>query len=56
MASFAMILMGWVEIFLGVGILFLTEFTLLEVFTDDTEKRSLFEVRYKIIDCLYLFR
>lgn len=53
LASFAMILMGWVEIFLGVGILFLTEFALLEVFTEDTEKRSLFGVRYKIIDCLY---
>lgn len=52
-ASFVMILMGWVEIHIGVAILILAEFALLEIFTEDDEKRSLFGLRYKIIDCVY---
>ena len=52
-ASFVMILMGWVEIYLGVVILLLAEFALLEIFTEDSEKRSLFNWWYKIIDCAY---
>ncbi len=52
-ASFAMILMGWVGIYLGVAILLLAEFILLEIFTEDVEKRTLFGIRYKIADCLY---
>lgn len=52
-ASFVMILMGWIEIYLGIIILLLAEFSLLEIFTEDSEKRSLFNWWYKIIDCIY---
>lgn len=52
-ASFVMILLGLVDILLGVGILLLAEFVLLEVFTEDVEKRTLFGIKYKVIDCLY---
>lgn len=53
LASFIMILMGWVETYLGVAMLALAEFALLEIFTEDVEKRSLFGIGYKIIDCAY---
>lgn len=53
LVSFIMILMGWVEIYLGVAILVLAEFALLEIFTEDVEKRSLFGIGYKVIDCVY---
>lgn len=53
LVSFIMIFMGLVEIYVGVGFLLLTEFALLEIFTDDVEKRSLLGVGYKILDCLY---
>lgn len=53
LASFIMILMGWIEVYLGVIVLVLAEFALLEIFTDDIEKRSLFNVIYKTIDCAY---
>lgn len=52
-ASFVMILMGWIEIYLGIIILLLAEFALLEIFTEDSEKRSLFNWWYKFIDCVY---
>ncbi len=51
--SFIMVLMGWVEINLGIAILVLAEFALLEIFAEDVEKRSLFGIGYKIIDCIY---
>lgn len=53
LVSFIMILMGWVKIYLGVAILILVEFALLEIFTEDIEKRSLFGMGYKVIDCMY---
>lgn len=53
LVSFIMILMGWVKIYLGVAILILVEFALLEIFTEDIEKRSLFGIGYKVIDCMY---
>ncbi len=53
LVSFIMILMGWVEIYLGVAILVLAEFALLEIFTEDVEKRSLFGIGYKVVDCVY---
>lgn len=53
LASFIMILLGWIEIWWGVFILFLADFALLELFTDDTEKTALFGVIYKTLDCLY---
>lgn len=53
LVSFVMIFMGLVETCVGVGFLLLAEFALLEIFTDDVEKRSLLGVGYKILDCVY---
>lgn len=53
LASFIMTLAGWIEVWLGVAFLLLASFLVLEVFTDDPEKKTLFNFAYKLIDCLY---
>lgn len=53
LASFIMTLTGLVEVWLGIVFLMVASFIVLEIFTDDPDKKTLFSFIYKLIDCFY---